>query len=196
MLRQLELAGLPAVEEPPPWAERVRAARAEEAESADAASLLHRGRRAIEDFDYQTAERTLVLALAQSRGLDAAGLAAALALLELQVDLLGTDERTLELESQLPAAVREHPRVRTLLALAAARLGQVERARRLIAVGRLPVDSPRVPAAGNGFPATVLACRRPWNSSPVWPAAGGRGTSFTNQDSFLQKTTCPGTGAT
>ncbi len=131
---QLDLAAVPVAGEPEPWIDRIRA-QGEEPDD-EAAALLRRGRQAIQDYDYEAAERLLARALKASRGTPADGAAlhleAALALLELEVDLLGIDQRALELEPLLAVEVRDQPRVRELLALAAARLGDEEQALALL----------------------------------------------------------------
>ena len=91
--------------------------------------LLRRGRQALEDYDYEAAERHLWLALEQSGG----GAAAARALLELLVGLLGMDRQALEIEPRLAAGAMADAGVRELLALAAARRGDAERALELAA---------------------------------------------------------------
>ncbi|MEE8523238.1 MAG: hypothetical protein V3T72_04845 [Thermoanaerobaculia bacterium] len=131
--RQLDLAESPEVDDSEPWLEKLRTADGGGDPPIDVPTLLRMGRQAIETYDYEAAERHLKRALtlsdasAESRRLDAA-----LAFLELQVDRLGLDARALEIEDRLATEVRENPRVRALLALAAARLGDQERALALI----------------------------------------------------------------
>ncbi len=103
--------------------------------------LLERGRQALEEYDYERGEELLRRAFEESRrpsgeavnAVNALNAAAAAALLELQVDLLGMDAAALELEPRLSPAVKRRPAIRTLLALAAARAGDVERALELVA---------------------------------------------------------------
>ncbi len=101
----------------------------EPAGPAGVPELLRRGRRALEEFDYEAAEGHLTRALEESRG----GADAAVALLELLVGHLGMDREALELEPRLSAEASAHPGVRTCLALAAARLGETGRALQLVA---------------------------------------------------------------
>ncbi len=125
---QLDLAASPAVEEREPWLEKL-AAEEDEDDRNDVAVLLERGRHALEIYDYEAAQRYLELALDKSQAVaDSLQLDAALAYLELQVDRLGSDARALEVEERLPAKVRANPRVRALLALAVARLGDGDQA--------------------------------------------------------------------
>ncbi len=98
-------------------------------ELAGTGELLRRGSEALEDYDYEAAEHHLRLALEHSGG----GADAALALLDLLVDLLGMDRQALDLEPRLAAEASAHPGVRALLALAAARLGDRVRALELAA---------------------------------------------------------------
>ncbi len=121
--RQLDLAAAPTVDEREPWMDRVDG----EADGDGDGDPLTRGRQALADYDYEAAERHLEAALAAGGGSEAA-----LALLELKVDLLGMDAEALATWPRLSAAAREHPGVRALLALAAARLGDGDRARSLL----------------------------------------------------------------
>ncbi len=103
--------------------------------AAEVDDLLERGRQALEEYDYEAGEELLRRAFeAGHRG--AAGelqrAAAAQALLEMQVDLLGMDEAALALEARLSAATRQRPGIRTLLALAAARQGDADHALELV----------------------------------------------------------------
>ncbi len=100
-----------------------------EDEDLGAEEHLQHGRKALEDYDYEAAERHLRLALENSNG----GAEAARALLELLVDLLGMDSQALAVEPRLSARARADHRVRVLLARAAARLGDGERALELAA---------------------------------------------------------------
>ncbi len=102
------------------------------------AELLRRGREAVEEFDYEGGEELLERALAGAPPGTAPAAAAAQALLELQVDTLGVDTAALELEPRLDPRIREVPTVRALLALAAARLGDAERAVSLLGDGPSP----------------------------------------------------------
>ncbi len=92
------------------------------------ATVLDQARRALEEYDYPLADGLLVEAFKGSGG----QVAEALALLELLVEHLGLDERSLALEPDLSRRAREHPRVRALLALSAARLGRLGAASRLV----------------------------------------------------------------
>ncbi len=95
---------------------------------ASADQLVARGVRAIRDFDYETAEQQLALALERSGG----AARAARPLLELLVATLGLDREALELEPRLSADAHRQPAVLALLALAAARSGDSDRALRLL----------------------------------------------------------------
>jgi tetratricopeptide (TPR) repeat protein len=130
--RQLDLAASPEVDVSEPWLEKLRPAEDGD-EPLDVPGLLELGRRAIETYDYEAAERHLERALEESQAAaDSRRLDAALAYLELQVDRLGLAGRALQLEDRLAGKVRENPRVRALLGLAAARLGDRERALALV----------------------------------------------------------------
>ncbi|MCP3962846.1 MAG: hypothetical protein GY719_33830 [bacterium] len=89
----------------------------------EASELLRLGLRAVEEFDYEAAEEHLKLAVEHG-----GGVAATLALLDLWVGTLGMDRRALRAEPRLGAEAKAHSGVRAFLALAAARLGEVERA--------------------------------------------------------------------
>lgn len=123
--RQLDLAALPEAGEEP---SAPAAATADDGEPTAAETLLARAERAVRGYEYDVAERCLVRALGQSGGAPEA----ALPLLELWVELLGMDEQALAVEGRLGPRAREHPRVRSLLALAAARHGEEERALGLV----------------------------------------------------------------
>lgn len=92
--------------------------------------LLLAGRKALEEYDYPRAEELLERAFAASRGSLAprAATAAAEALLDLRVEVLGMDAAALALAPSLSAGEKAAPRVRAALALAAARTGDAERA--------------------------------------------------------------------
>ncbi len=127
VLREIERAASPEVEAPEPW--MVERQEANDDRGEDALSLLESGLRAASDFDYETAAKDLRRAFEHSREPKApCHLDAARALLELEVDVLGMDQRALELEPLLDAETRGKPRVRALLGLAAARLGDSEHA--------------------------------------------------------------------
>lgn len=93
----------------------------------DAASLEARGLAALEEYDYEDAQRLLTAAVERR-----ASPAAARALLELLVDVLADDAAALGLEGSLDPASRSDPGVRGFLALAAARSGDGDRAGRLV----------------------------------------------------------------
>ena len=86
------------------------------------------GRRALEEYDYDSARALLAEALQRSGGAPDE----ATALLDLLVDHLADDDAALRLETALSAEARQSSRVRVLLALAAARTGDCDRARALI----------------------------------------------------------------
>ncbi|KAA0253915.1 MAG: hypothetical protein EDX89_12170 [Acidobacteria bacterium] len=91
------------------------------------AAIEARGLAALEEYDYEEAQRLLTAAV--ERG---ASPAAARALLELLVDVLADDAAALGLEGSLAPASHADPAVRGFLALAAARSGDVDRAVRLV----------------------------------------------------------------
>lgn len=93
----------------------------------DPASLEARGLAALEEYDYEEAQRLLTAAVERR-----AGPAAARALLELLVDVLVDDTAALGLEGALAPASHADPAVRGFLALAAARSGDGERAGRFL----------------------------------------------------------------
>ncbi|HRY44503.1 MAG TPA: hypothetical protein P5164_11215 [Thermoanaerobaculia bacterium] len=93
----------------------------------DAASLEARGLAALDEYDYEEAQRLLTAAVERR-----AGPVAARALVELLVDVLADDAAALGLEGSLDPASRADPGVRGFLALAAARSGDVDRASRLV----------------------------------------------------------------
>ncbi len=135
--REIELGAAPESGEGEPWtaspAAAGDAAGETAGEDADFETLLRRGRRAVEAYDYEVAGEDLRRALALSHGQGRTQRRrAALALLELEVDHLGADERVLALAAELDAETRRHPRVRALLGLAAARTGDVDRALDLV----------------------------------------------------------------
>ncbi len=146
VLRRLDIAA--SGEEP----EDLPAAPAAEPAGGDELDdLLWRGRQALEDYDYEAAEEHLRQAFARSHGAaESRHAAAALALLELRVDLLGLDAAALEIEPRLSTAARKQPGIRTLLALAAARLGDAAHALELLA-GLIPA------AAGVSLPRAAEA---------------------------------------
>jgi len=132
--RQLDLATGEAPSEPVEpvrarsGAEPARELPADDASAATVGELLRRAREAMSEFDYEAAEKHLVRAFERSYG----ALEASIPLLDLWVGVLGMDAQALELERRLAAAPAEDPGVRTLLALAAARSGECERALRLV----------------------------------------------------------------
>lgn len=97
-----------------------------EAERAVAARL-HAGKQALKRYDFEAAANEFELALK----LNHASVEAALALLGLWVETLGTDDPALALESRLPKPTLADPEVKALLATAAARSGDLKRAERL-----------------------------------------------------------------
>ncbi len=105
-----------------------------EEEDATTDELLSLARHAVDEFDYEAAERRRRLALEKSSG----GVAAALELLDLLVAVLGMDPEALAIEPRLSPAAAAHPGVRTFLALAAARSGETERALGLVRGTELP----------------------------------------------------------
>ncbi len=115
--------------------------------------LLRRGREALEEYDYEAAERHLKLALEGSGG----GTEAALALLDLLVGLLGMDRQGLEIEPRLGPRAKADPEVRALLALAEARVGDGERALELAA----SADGPRAAEAHVALAARAIQERHP-----------------------------------
>ncbi len=116
--------------------------------------LLERGRQALEEYDYERAEDLLRRAFEASPDAgDARAAAAATALLELQVDLLGLDAVALELDPRLPPALKQRPAIRTLLALAAARTGDAERALELVAGLNAAVAGVSLPRAAEVYAA-------------------------------------------
>lgn len=86
------------------------------------------GRRALAEYDYETARAAFEAALAQSAG----GLDAAVALLELLVDTLADDAGALALLPRLGEATKKAPWIRLKLGTAAARQGNVEDAARWV----------------------------------------------------------------
>lgn len=91
-------------------------------------SVLDDARQALDAYDYPLAEQLLRSAFAASRGAPRE----ALALLQLLVEHLAMDLEALALETKLDSAARRHPRVRALLAMAAARLGRLDDASRRV----------------------------------------------------------------
>ncbi len=138
-------------------------------EQATADELMRRGRQALEDYDYEAAERHLRLALERSAG----GAEAALELLELLVGLLGMDRQALEIEARLPAETMADAGVRALLALAAARLGQTERALELAA----DVAGPAAAEVDAALAARAILDRDPEAASLRLAAAAGHDPS-------------------
>lgn len=96
------------------------------ADETDPNVLLERGRRAIEEYDYEEARSCLETALERTGG----ALEAAIPLLELLVDHLGLYDEALDLPGRLLSSVRSDPEVRSLLALAAGRAGRIPEAER------------------------------------------------------------------
>ncbi|HEX8112018.1 MAG TPA: hypothetical protein VF516_30005, partial [Kofleriaceae bacterium] len=98
------------------------------ARAADDADLLDQGRRALAEFDYETARAHFARAMQHSNG----DPAAARALLELLVDHMAADGDALALEDQLAPRAAADAEVRALLAVAAARMGNAAAANRLL----------------------------------------------------------------
>jgi len=111
----------------------------EPAPGEDDRDLVRQARAALEGYDYEEARVRLLEAFEHSAG----GLAAARLLLELLVEHLGADQDALDLEDGLSADSSADHDVRALLAVAAARLAQPDRAQHLLKGTR----GPRVGAA-------------------------------------------------
>lgn len=92
------------------------------------ADLLDQGRRALAEFDYETARAHFERALQDSNG----DPAAARALLELLVDHMAADGDALALEDRLAPRAAADAEVRALLAVAASRVGTAAAASRLL----------------------------------------------------------------
>lgn len=119
---------------PPPSAPRRRPAKEPSPARTDhpgdtVESLIARGLAAKDEYDYAAAQELLTAAFVQNRG----ALPAARALLELLVDALAADAEALALVEAIAPATMQSPGVTDLLAISAARLGQVERPLRWIA---------------------------------------------------------------
>ncbi len=120
--RRLDLAAMGGEEE-----DAVEFFPGDDADGETSGDLLQQGARALAEYDYEQGEELLRQAFEASRGgAETQHAAAAEALLELRVDLLGADEAALALTPRLSRAAKERPAIRTLLALAAARQGGVE----------------------------------------------------------------------
>lgn len=89
----------------------------------DGSDPLERGRQALAEYDFELAVSLFREALAESGGVEPAR-----ALLEVLVDSLAQDAEALALEAVLDAEARADDEVRSLLGLAAARIGEAERA--------------------------------------------------------------------
>jgi hypothetical protein len=100
----------------------------ESAQHLPASELVLVGERAIEAFDYDIAQRRLAAALERSGG----AAAPAVALLSLLVERLGADREAIELRGRLSAEAIAEPKVRHLLAVAAARLADRESAMKFL----------------------------------------------------------------
>ncbi|HEX3474679.1 MAG TPA: hypothetical protein VHT91_06530 [Kofleriaceae bacterium] len=98
------------------------------ARAATDTDLLDQGRRALAEFDYETARAHFERALQESNG----DPTAARALLELLVDHMAADGDALALEDQLAPRAAADAEVRALLAVAAARMGDAGAASRLL----------------------------------------------------------------
>jgi hypothetical protein len=83
--------------------------------------ILKNGRRALEEFDYDTSERLFIKAFNLSNG----QLAAATALFEFQVNYLAAYNRVIESVNDLAPASKKDPGIKLLIALAKARSGRV-----------------------------------------------------------------------
>lgn len=97
------------------------------AQHLPASELVRVGERAIEAFDYDIAHKRLAAALERSGG----ATEPAIALLSLLVERLGADRDALEVRGRLSGGALANPKVRRLLAVAAARLGDREAALKL-----------------------------------------------------------------
>lgn len=115
--------------------------------SKPAGDLLGEGRQALADFDYDTSRRCFEDALAAAEDSDAA----AIALLELLVDHLAAWQEALDVEPRL-SPEQLTPPARTLLAIAAAQLGDVEACLRLASES----DSPRLAVAFTALASQAL----------------------------------------
>lgn len=113
-----------------------RAPRSIGRESTSAADLIEAGKTAAKCFDFEGARAHLQAAFILTGG-DAD---ASVALLELLVDVMADYPAALSLQAKLNAQAKRHPEVRTLLALAAARLGEDAPAAQLVQ----GVNSPRL----------------------------------------------------
>jgi hypothetical protein len=91
--------------------------------------LIRQGAQAIEEYDYELARTALSRAFDRSGGAEAS----ARPLLTLLVDHLAADREALALGARLSPGALESPDVRLLLALAAARCGERQQARDLVA---------------------------------------------------------------
>ncbi|HEX8114851.1 MAG TPA: hypothetical protein VF516_44275, partial [Kofleriaceae bacterium] len=89
---------------------------------------LDQGRRALAEFDYETARAHFERAMQDSNG----DPTAARSLLELLVDHMAADSDALALEDQLAPHAAADPEVRALLAVAASRMGNAAAASRLL----------------------------------------------------------------
>jgi hypothetical protein len=131
--RELDLADpAPARAEVPPAARSSAGRR--EAPAAGGEDLLAKGEEAQASYDYERAGRCFAQALDESGG----GVAAARAFLAFTVDAIAADAEALAAERRLPAATLADPRVALLLAVAAARAGEEDRALRHLARARDP----------------------------------------------------------
>lgn len=130
--RELDVAGAPSSAPrgalPGLRAHRSSASAAASRDDADddrsAEQLLRDGEEAQAAYDYDEAQRLFARAVEVSGGSPAS----ALAFLALAVDALAADEAALAVEEALPAATLGHPGIALLLAIAAARAGDEERA--------------------------------------------------------------------
>jgi hypothetical protein len=106
-------------------------------DSRDEHELVVEARTAIEEYDFDSAHRLLNEALRRSHG----AAEAAIALLELLLDHLADPAEAVAVQPRLSPEAAAEPEVRTLLALAAARVDEARRAEGLIR----GVDDPRLP---------------------------------------------------
>ena len=118
----VELAGGAALEELDPLLDD------EQLRGMATGDLLQRGQTALEQYDYDEARRFLWQACRRSRGAPGA----ALPLAEMLVNHLAAYGEALQMLSLLSSAAASDPQLRQLLGMAAARVGDVDRARQLV----------------------------------------------------------------
>jgi hypothetical protein len=86
--------------------------------------LIDLGRQALEEYDYETCDDYFYRAFIMSRG----GIEAALTILEFYVNHLALYEKAIALADSLSASAKKDEDIKILLALAASRLGNIDRA--------------------------------------------------------------------